>query len=231
MTPILIVVFGLPPSTAIGTDLVNAAITKAVGAAQHFRQGTVDLEIVTSLAMGSLPAAILGVGLVQMIKTRLGNNGEDVLTTILAWTLIVVALTMTFRLLFRQKLDRVRRPQSRIQLRVMTAILGFIAGILVSLTSVGAGSIVMVLLVLMYSVSASRLVGTDIVHAAALASISALGHIWAGDVDWAIAIMLLMGSVPGVLLGSRISVRIPQELLRIAMALTLMFSGMRLIVH
>ncbi len=232
MTPILIVFFRLPPSVAIGTDLVNAAITKVVGAAQHMRQGTVDLAIVGNLAVGSVPAAIFGVGLVKIIRTAWGDSGETVLTVILAWTLILVALVMLARIVFGERLadlgkrSGLKTPARR---RVLTAILGLVAGILVSLTSVGAGSIVMVLLVILYAASAKRLVGTDIVHAAMLASVAAIGHLWAGDVNWSVALTLLLGSIPGVLLGSRMSLKLPDTVLRVALALTLMFSGMRLI--
>lgn len=234
MTPILIVFFRLPPSVAIGTDLVYAAITKTVGAAQHFRQGTVDSKIVRNLAMGSVPAAIVGVGLVRVIRTTWGDGGETVLTIILAWTLIVVALVMLARILFGERLGSLGNQKwirSAHKRQVLTVILGLVAGLFVSLTSVGAGSIVMVLLVVIYAVSASRLVGTDLVHAALLACVAALGHLWAGDVNWTVAGTLLVGSIPGVLLGSRVSLKLPDTVLRVALALTLIFSGMRLIVQ
>lgn len=234
MTPILIVFFRLPPSVAIGTDLVYAAITKTVGAAQHLRQGTADMQIVGNLAVGSVPAAIIGVGLVQLIRGVWGDRGETVLTVILAWTLIVVALVMVARVFLGDRLQTLAQGNGSLTLnrrRVLTALLGFAAGLLVSLTSVGAGSIIMVLLILLYATPAKRLVGTDLVHAAALASIAAIGHLWAGSVSWSVAATLLVGSIPGVLLGSRVSLRMPDTLLRVALALTLMFSGMRLIVH
>ncbi len=234
MTPLLIVVFRLPPSIAIGTDLVNAAVMKAVGAFQHYRQGTVEPAIVGRLAMGSLPAAILGVGLVKVLKDMMGNQGEAVLTVILAWTLILVAVMMIVRVLLAHPLKQVfkRRPRpSASQQPVLTVLLGMAAGILVSLTSIGAGSIVMVFLVALYSTSARRLVGADIMHAAMLASVAAVGHLWAGNVDLSVAGVLLIGSLPGVVLGSRLSVKMPDMFLRVALALTLLFSGMRLIVR
>jgi hypothetical protein len=234
MTPILIVVFGLPPSIAIGTDLVIAALTKTVGAVQHWYQGTVEFRIVGTLALGSLPAAILGVGLIKAIKDSLGSSGETVLTVILAWTLILVAVIMITRVLLARRkttaLDRGTRLTQR-QQDVLTVFLGLVAGIFVSLTSVGAGSIIMVFLIALYSVAAKCLVGTDIVHAALLASVAAAGHVWAGNVDFGVAGALLVGSLPGVVLGSRLSVRMPEVLLRVVLALMLMFSGMRLMVR
>jgi uncharacterized membrane protein YfcA len=234
MTPILIVVFRLPPSLAIGTDLVNAAFMKILGAYQHWRQGTVKVRIVITLALGSVPAAVLGVGVIKLLKEAMGNAGEAVLTLILAWTLILVSAIMILRVVLARLTQTAvvhePRPKPRHR-KLVTIILGLGAGILVSLTSVGAGSIVMVFLVALYTASAKRLVGTDIVHAAILASVSALGHLWAGNVDFGVAAMLLTGSLPGVLLGSRLSVRMPDMLLRVVLALTLMFSGMRLIVH
>ncbi|MBI4789268.1 MAG: sulfite exporter TauE/SafE family protein [Chloroflexi bacterium] len=241
MTPLLIVLFRLPPSIAIGTDLVNAALMKAVGAYQHWRQGTVKLPIVRALALGSLPAAVLGVGLVKVLKDLMGSVGENVLTLILAWTLVLVAGMMMYRVWsswYKSRTpvltvstaatrDSRQAPRHR---GLITAILGFVAGTLVSLTSVGAGSIIMVVLVSLYSASAKRLVGTDIVHAALLASVAAAGHMWAGNVDLSVASALLIGSVPGVLVGSRLSVRMPDKLLRVMLALTLMVTGVRLIV-
>jgi uncharacterized protein len=232
MTPLLIVVLRLPPSIAIGTDLVNAALMKIAGAVQHYRQGTVEPGIVGGLAMGSVPAAILGVGLVKALKDALGSAGETVLTTNLAWTLILVAVMIIARVLLARRMTAVSRgPRlSPRQQAVFTALLGFVAGILVSLTSIGAGSIVMAFLATLYSISTRCLVGSDILHAAVLASVAAVGHSWAGTVDFAVAGVLLLGSLPGIILGSRLSVRMPEVLLRVALALTLLFSGMRLIV-
>ncbi len=234
MTPLLIVVFRLPPSIAIGTDLINAAVMKAVGALQHYRQGTVEPAVVKRLAMGSMPAAILGVGLVKVLKDMMGSGGEAMLTVILAWTLILVATMMIVRVLLTRQLKEIfkRRPRpSPRQQVLLTVFLGFVAGILVSLTSIGAGSIVMVFLVALYSTSARRLVGADIMHAALLATVAAVGHVWAGNVDFGVAGVLLLGSLPGVVLGSRLSVKMPDMFLRVALALTLLFSGMRLIVR
>ena len=232
MTPLLIVVFRLPPSIAIGTDLVNAALMKIAGAFQHWRQGTVEPGIVGALSLGSLPAAVLGVGLVKALKDAMGNAGEAVLTVILAWTLILVAVMMIVRLFFARRVTALAQRPPRLtprQRSIVVVILGLLTGILVSLTSVGAGSLVMVFLVTMYSISAKYMVGSDIVHAAMLASVASVGHVWAGNVDFQVAGSLLLGSLPGVLLGSRLSVRVPDAILRVALALTLMFSGMRLI--
>jgi uncharacterized protein len=234
MTPLLIVVFRMPPSIAIGTDLANAAIMKIAGAIQHWRQGTVKIKIVGALALGSLPAALLGVGFVKFLKDKMGTSGESVLTVILAWTLIFVATMMIVRLvLSRLQKKEDGRPISWVRRHrgKLTVLLGLAAGVFVSLTSIGAGSIVMVFLVTLYSASAKRLVGTDIVHAAALAGVAALGHLWAGDINFGVAGLLLIGSLPGVILGSRISLRMPEVLLRFAVALVLIFSGMRLIIH
>jgi uncharacterized membrane protein YfcA len=234
MTPLLIVLFGLPPSIAIGTDLVNAAFMKVAGALQHWRQGTVELRIVGGLALGSVPAAVLGVGLVKVVKDVMGAEGEALLTTILAWTLMLVATIMIVRLVLSRRRSEMVRRELRITERkrlVLTVLLGLVTGIFVSLTSVGAGSIVMVFLVALYIAPAKCLVGTDIFHAAALASVAATGHLWAGNVNLPFASALLLGSIPGVIVGSRLSVRMPDELLRVVMALTLMFSGARLIIR
>lgn len=234
MTPLLVVVFRLPPSLAIGTDLVNAALMKMAGAYQHWRQGTVEFRIVKTLALGSLPAALLGVGLVNLMKQVLGAEGETVLTVILAWTLILVAVVMIVRMLLARQIhftgSRTKHLTQR-QQDILTVLMGLVVGILVSLTSVGAGSVVMIFLLAVYPLSAKCLVGSDIVHAALLATVAAAGHLWAGNVDMRIASILLLGSLPGVLLGSRLSVRMPEIILRSVLAILLIFSGMRLILH
>ncbi len=232
MTPALILFFGVQPSIAIGTDLFYSAITKIVGAIWHRNEGTVNLRIAAALSAGSVPMALVGTGLAKAIKTVYGPAVEPVITVALAWVLILVALTMVLRLIAERCGwigDGKGLVLSSRQQLVLTVILGLVAGILVSLTSIGAGSIVMIFLVMLYRMPAKQLVGTDILHAAVLAGVSAVGHFWAGNIDFSLAALLLMGSIPGVIVGSRMSVQIPDTALRISLALILAFSGTRLI--
>jgi uncharacterized protein len=232
MTPILIIVMGIPPSTAIGTDLFYAAITKIVGAAQHWNLKTVDLGIAASLATGSIPAVLIGTYLVKIIKESGGDAAENILSQILAAALILVALVMLGRLFLARRaapgLDGAS-SMSKSRQRIFTVLLGFVSGLLVGLTSIGAGSLIMLFLVILYAMPAKHLVGTDLFHAAVLASIAAIGHLLVGNVNLPVAGMLLTGSIPGVLIGSRISARVPDSVLRFGIAVMLIISGIRLI--
>jgi uncharacterized protein len=231
MTPILILVMGFPPSTAIGTDLFYAAITKIVGAVQHWNLKTVDLGIAASLAAGSVPAVLIGTYLVKLIKESGGASAENTLSQILAAALILVAVVMLGRMfLGRLSTGKPKRaPISMSRRHVLTMALGFVSGLLVGLTSIGAGSLIMLFLVVLYASPAKQLVGTDLFHAAILASIAALGHLLVGDVSLPVAGMLLTGSIPGVLIGSRISAHVPDSVLRMGIAVMLIISGVRLI--
>lgn len=232
MTPILIFTMGIPPSIAIGTDLLYAAITKTIGAIQHLDLETVDSSIVACLAIGSVPAVLVGTSLVKVIKELKGDAAENILTQILAGTLILVAIVMVTRIVLNRRMDSQAVTKSALspsRRRMFTVLLGVASGLLVGLTSIGAGSLVMMFLVLLYAMPSKRLVGTDLLHAAILASIAALGHLLAGNVDMSVATMLLLGSIPGVILGSRLSVRVPDNVLRLMLALALIFSGIRLI--
>ncbi len=234
MTPILILFLGVQPSIAIGTDLFYAALTKLAGAIKHWHQGTVELRIAATLAAGSLPTALCGIFAAKTVKDALGRSVEPIISAVLAWVCILVAVTMLLRIL-AERAEKTGGGKgiglSNRRLQFCTLVLGAVTGVLVGLTSIGAGTIVMMVLTTLYRMPTKQLVGTDLVHAAILASVSALGHLWAGDVDLFLAGQLLLGSLPGVILGSRISIRIPDPALRVSIALIMAFSGMRLLVH
>jgi len=235
MTPMLIIVFRVPPSIAVGTDLFCASLTKIAGAARHWRLENVDVHLAAALSAGSLPGSLCGIAAAKKVKDVMGAAVEPLISSVLAWVCIVVASIMMLRLVagawwpkgIRDEGDGAPSRRSR----TWTVVLGAVTGLLVGLTSIGAGSIVMLFLATMYTMPARRLVGTDIFHAAILASVSALGHLWAGDVDFSLAALLLVGSVPGVLLGSRASIRIPDPALRASVALVLVFSGAKLLLR
>ncbi len=224
MTPILVLMFGISPTTAVGTDLLYASITKMFGVAVHQNHGTVDWGIVRRLAMGSLPAAALTLAWMHMNDTHQVKSGFII--TAVAVALVITALGM----LLKDWLSRVGKS-----LRVTdasyfkglqpaaTVAAGVVLGVLVTLTSIGAGALGTVMLVYLYPMrlNASKLVGTDLAHAIPLALIAGLGHLSLGHTDYALLGNLLLGSIPGVLIGSLISTRAPLTFIRYAIAIVL----------
>ncbi len=224
MTPILLLVFGVAPQTAIGTDLLFAAGTKVVGAAMHHRDGAVDWRIVRCLACGSLPAAALTLG--WMNWTGAGRIGDGALISAVGVMLIVTALGM----LFKDRLHAVGR-HLRVDLperfkavqRPLTVLTGIALGVLVTLTSIGAGALGTVALIYLYPLRLTprKLVGTDLAHAIPLALVAGLGHLWLGHVDFVLLVNLMLGSVPGVVAGAMLGRRLPQKALQAAIAVVL----------
>lgn len=228
MTPLLVLMFGVSPQTAVGTDLLYAAITKSVGSAVHGWRDTVDWKIMRRLATGSLPAACITLFLLNSY-VHIGKSASHVILLVLGIMLVLTALGILFQ---RQLLGfavhhRAADPKFAL---VPTVALGAVLGTLVSITSVGAGAIgVMVLLMLYRRLPISRIVGTDIAHAVPLAFVAGLGHWIIGDVDPVLLLNLLAGSLPGVVIGSLLSSRAPDGLLRPALAAVLLVSGFRLL--
>lgn len=227
MTPLLLLGLGLPPTTAVGTDLAYAALTKLAGAWQHWRQGTVDFRVVRDLALGSLPASLAAVGLLTWLHRENVGLADVWLRRAIGLALILAALLMLQQILWR---DACVSPAwvSSGRREVVIAI-GALGGLLVGLTSVGSGSLILALLVLAIPLSAERLIGTDVAHATLLVSTAALAHSYLGHVDLALASQLLIGSVPGVLLGSRLMLRVPRRALQVGLAGLLLTSAVRLL--
>lgn len=230
MTPLLILVFGIQPATAVGTDLLYAALTKAGGTLVHNLRGTVDWRIVGRLAAGSLPAA----GLTLYILSQLGpaTAGTSKLITIM----LGVALLLTAgAIIFRRRLQALAaaRPQpGERALARATIASGAALGVLVSISSVGAGALGVAALVFLYpKLPALRIVGSDIAHAAPLTLVAGLGHWWLGNVDGVLLASLLLGSLPGIFLGSHIAVKLPESVLRPALALMLVAVGAKLVMN
>ena len=229
MTPFLVLVLKLPPSLAIGTDLTYAAITKAVGAWQHWKQKTANTHLVAQLAIGSIPASLAGVTLITIIR-QAGDSAwmEVLLGRILAVILILVSLSMIWRAI-TQRPTHSSRPVHVQRPWWLTAIVGAVGGVAVGLTSVGSGRIVTALLITFYQLEASELVGTDILHAALLTGVSALAHIALGNVKLDLVGWLLIGSLPGVLLGSRLVPWLPERWLRGGLGVLVLFSSAKLL--
>ena len=228
MTPLLIFGFGIAPAVAVGTDLIFAAITKAGGVWTHARQSTVDWRVVRRLASGSLPAALLTLMLLGEVDTH-SAQAQGLITSILGVALMLTAAA----LLWRSRLAQVAQRTSHIERRSVapaTVATGVVLGVLVTLTSVGAGALGAAVLFWLYPrLKAARVVGTDLAHAVPLTAVAGLGHWQMGTVDVSLLGMLLLGSLPGIYLGSRLSARVPERWLRPALATLLLLIGIRMI--
>ncbi|HEX3667191.1 MAG TPA: sulfite exporter TauE/SafE family protein [Rhizomicrobium sp.] len=228
MTPLLVLLFGIHPSTAVGTDLLYAAATKTVGTGVHGLRGTVDWGIVGWLAAGSVPAAAATLLILAHAGAQ-NSSTNHVITFVLGIALLATAVAILFRRVILGYFARRGAPDPR-RTRIATVVLGLILGALVSLSSVGAGAIgVTVLLVLYPSLPASKLVGSDIAHAVPLTLIAGCGHWLMGSVNFTLLFSLLVGSIPGIIIGSLVSSRTPDHVLRPILASTLALVGGRLI--
>ena len=236
MTPMLVFVFGVNPLTAISSDIVVSLLMKPVGAAVHLRRGTINLELVKWLCIGSVPMAFAGAWLISQMP---GEQVNEILKRVLG----IALLTSTFGLLFRASLQMWRnrlplgegpapmtRPTAMVVRPVPTLVLGAVAGLMVGLTSVGAGSIVVVTLLLMYPrLKASSLVGTDLAQAIPLVAAAAAGHLLFGDFSFSVAASLLIGAIPGAWIGAHISSRAPGGVIRRILAVLLLATGLKLL--
>ncbi len=231
MTPILLWL-GISPATAVGTDLLYAAITKAGGVAVHHRKRNIDWKITGLLAAGSLPAALLTVLALHIIKPDISALNA-VIKHALGFALILTASAIIFKkqlLVLAQKHagDWLNLPQPA--LKKATLLTGIILGVIVTLSSIGAGAIGTIALFLLYPlIPTSRLVGTEIAHAVPLTAIAGLGHAGLGHVDWWTLSSLLIGSLPGIWLGSHLTSHAPERVLRPCLALMLATVGVKLI--
>lgn len=236
MTPVLVLFFGVPPLTAVSSDLVVSAVMKPVGAAVHLRRGTVDLRLVGWLCLGSVPSAFAGV----LITRALGADQtvQDVTKTALGIALLVAAggliikayLTLVARAEKRRGLTSRHQPTEIVVRPLRTVLIGVLGGVIVGMTSVGSGSLIIVALLVLYpALSASGLVGTDLVQAVPLVLSAAVGHLLFGDFQLDLTAALLMGSLPGVYVGARFSSRAPGGVVRRALALVLLASGLKLL--
>ena len=218
MAPVLILL-GIRPLAVVGSDLAYSTIMKLFGAAQHARFGTVEWPTVRRLAVGSLPGALVGVALLQ----RVSQDQVDVLITrTLALTLVVVAATMLISAAFPQVRPRPIPPCG-------LTLLGFVVGALVSITSVGSGTLIVAVLALSTSLPARTIVGTDIVHALLLVAVATAAHVQAGSIDVGLTANLLLGAIPGVLVGGRLGLRLPERVLRPTLGAVLLISGLKLL--
>jgi uncharacterized protein len=229
MTPLLILLFGIHPATAVGTDLLFAASTKTVGTAVHAAARTVDWALVALLAAGSIPATALTIVALSQFNLQ-SAAAQHAITLTLGAVLIVTAV---FLLLGRSLRDRYAGQLAALdpaRIRLFTILLGAIMGVLVTITSVGAGAIgVTVLLLLHPKMPAGRVVGSDIAHAVPLALLAGAGHWYLGSIDWELLVPLLIGSLPGIVAGSYLATRARDTVVRVALASVLVVVAVRLL--
>ncbi len=229
MTPLLILVFGRHATTAVGTDLLYAALTKSVGTLAHGRNRNIDWPIVAWLASGSLPAAVLTVAGLYAVGVT-GHTSPRLITGTLAFALLLSAAAIAGRHRVRHWSRRLDVPPRAIV--PLTVLMGAILGVLVTVSSVGAGALGMAMLVMLYpGRPLSRLVGTDVAHAVPLTLVAGIGHVLIGSVSWQLLVSLLLGSVPGVILGAHLAARLPERMSRPVLATILVVTSLELLIR
>jgi uncharacterized protein len=227
MTPILIFFFNFNPSTAIGTDILHGAIFKSFGAVRHRRLGTVRARLAAWMLVGSAPASLVGVWVATYLTDRYGDGVDSVQG--LGYTLLFGAVAFVVKALTHRSGTASTLGRLSTRDRVIAVSIGIVGGFIVGLTSVGSGTLFALAMLLAYTLAAKYVVGTDIAHAAALLFVAGMGHLIAGNVDIPAMSWLLVGSIPGVLIGSQVSVGLPETVLRMALAAALALSGLKLL--
>jgi uncharacterized membrane protein YfcA len=229
MTPLLILLFGVHPTTAVGTDLLFAASTKTVGTLVHGAARSIDWALVGLLALGSVPASVATLIILSWFDLR-GVMAQHVITIILGIVLLVTALFLIAGKRVRERYADRLSGLNHSSVRLLTIVLGLVMGVLVTATSVGAGAIGVTVLLLLYpKIPAARVVGSDIAHAVPLTLLAGSGHWFLGSINWSLLGTLLIGSLPGIVAGSYFAGRAPDGVVRTMLALVLIIVGIRLI--
>ncbi|MDY0072132.1 MAG: sulfite exporter TauE/SafE family protein [Thauera sp.] len=233
MTPLLVLLFGIHPAVAVGTDLLYAAITKGGGTLVHGLKGSVDWRITRLLATGSIPAAVITLLLIGRHIPDGIEGAADIIEVALGVALLLTALALIFRQRI-QAFSVARRGANPDPVRTarQTILVGAVIGVLVSISSVGAGALGATALFFLYpQLPTLRIVGSEIAHAVPLTAVAGIGHWFLGSVDWLLLGSLLIGSLPGIWLGSHVSAHLPDRILRPLLATMLALVGARLISH
>jgi uncharacterized protein len=227
MTPVLVIVFGIQPLAAVSSDLVAAVVMKPVGGGVHLRRRTVRTDLVRWLALGSVPSAFAGVILLRVIGATTVQNRLQVL---LGVVLLIAAAALVARITLQPRrvvTGTAERPAAR---PLVTVLVGVVGGLVVGMTSVGSGSLMIVALMMLYpAMSSAELVGTDLVQAVPLVCSAALGHVLFGDLHLGLTAALLVGSVPGVYAGARVSSRAPDSIVKPTLVVVLVLSALKLL--
>ncbi len=228
MTPLLILLFDIHPVTAVGTDLLYAAVTKTAGSLVHGYNRTVDWRVVRRLAAGSVPMTVLTMFALSHVDIN-GTAARGLIAAALAMALVLTALTLIFREKIAARCATRIGALSEKQIAVLTVGVGAVLGIFVSVSSVGAGALGVTALIVLYPrLPTAQIVGSDIAHAVPLTLAAGIGHWYIGSVDFDILASLLLGSVPGILIGSHVAARIPEKMLRFALAVVLVVVATKL---
>src|SRR3984893_5828262 len=249
LAPTLILFFRVPPVWAVGTDIAYSTVTKALGSVVHIRQKSVDFKIALWLACGSVPATIVSIFFVQYIRKHYGDVINGIIIHSIGFTLILVAVMLALKPFIMRRLERknleaqkqaaldgvvtASTGPTRWEKRyrpLVTALIGAFVGFLVGLTSVGSGTLIIVSLAFLFPrLTSKELVGTDIFQAFMLLASAVIGYLNAGTINWTLVMLLLIGSLPGVFLGSKLSKYIPERFMRPVLATVLVISGWKLI--
>ncbi len=237
MSPFL-VSLGLPAPMAVGTDLVYATITKLTGSVQHYRMRQINFRVVGFMALGSVPAGLLGVATVDWLEHTFNPDRVDaILVTAIALVVILAGVSLFIRNLMSDNPGKQgfikwdgKSPMS-IRRKAMTVSLGAFGGYLVGLTSIGSGTMIAIVLLLLYPMSPATIVGTDVAHAMILSFVVGLAHAASGNVNFGMVGQLLIGGIPGVLIGSRLTKVVPAKPLRLILAIMLIFVGVRTLLN
>lgn len=234
MTPLLVLFFGVSPATAVGTDLLYASLTKTMGGWVHSKHGNVDWKVFGLLAMGSLPAAVVTVSLLKFLALE-----EQTLRSLVTSVLSVALLSTAAALLFKEKIKKIARRKDgtvyELHHRYLpgaTIATGVVVGALVTVSSIGAGVLGTVALLFLYPrMPAVKVIGTDIVHAVPLTALAGMGHMALGTVDLVLLGSLLLGSLPGIYIGSHLSSKVPERVLRPILASLLLVIGLKMLFY
>ena len=229
MTPVLVILFGVNPTVAIGSDIAHGAIFKTVGAIQHRRMGNVRAQLAGWMLLGSAPMSLVGVWLADWLQDHYGDDIESVMGQVLGAALLFGCAGLIAKSLIRGKEIEDDNLPLTSRDKLAAVLIGFFGGFIVGLTSVGSGVFFGLTLLVLFPLRAHKVVGTDIFHAAALLYVAGLGHWLSGNVDLSIVGWLLLGSIPGVLLGGHLTLSIPEQPLRLLLASVLGLAGLKLI--
>jgi uncharacterized protein len=231
MTPLLILVIGVKPVIAVGTDLAYAAITKTVGGYRHFTKGTVFPRLALWLAIGSCPAALTGVWVLDKLHDAIGDDFDTFMLLAIGGTLLLTGALVLLRALALADMAARERGAFRMKTRhkIAAVALGASVGFVLGITSAGSGTLIAIGLILGFRLSPHRVVGTDVAHAAVLLWVAAFAHVISGNVDFGLMGTILIGSIPGVWIGTNLATKMPQDLLRGALGVVLLASGLGLL--
>jgi uncharacterized membrane protein YfcA len=230
LTPILVLFFGFKPTYAVGTDILHGAVFKTFGAVRHRRLGTVHARLTAWMFLGSGPMSLLGVAVASWLADAYGDGVESAERYAIGAALVLGGIGLVAKTFVKRGVQPSDAPfllerKDRVRAVLIGAVFGFIVG----LTSVGSGTFFGLVMVMVYPLTIAKIVGTDIFHAAALLWVAGLGHLVQGNVDLRAMAWLLLGSIPGIWIASRFTVRLPQNALRLALAGVLMLSGVKLL--